>query len=387
MTRTLNLIALVVFACSLFMRSTDPIIPQIALGLNVEPATAALLTTVFTLPYALIQPFLGALGDAMSKAKLMLACVFLVAAATVVCGLAQRFEVLLVARMVAGMAAGGVVPPAPAPPGAPAPAHERQVAMGRLLFAIMTGNLLGATFAGIVSDLLGWRGMFFSLGGFGLIVLAAAVPGFRGIKETPGAVDVRQIVQNYRTIFRNPLAKICFGAVFLEGLFMYGAFPYLATMMHEAGETRASIAGVVIAGFGIGGALYGVFVARLLPVLGERGKMRIGGAAMGLCLAVIAAMLPWPVEFANFMVLGFAFYSLHAVIQIYASELEPSARGSAMALHTVFFFLGQAVGPAFYGAGLSSSLGIKPLLLMGALVIVGVGLVCAQWLRRAPAAV
>ncbi|HET9618482.1 MAG TPA: MFS transporter [Pseudolabrys sp.] len=382
MTRTLNLIALVVFACSLFMRSTDPVIPQIAFGLNVEPATAALLTSAFTFPYALIQPFLGALGDAMSKARLMLGCVFIVATATIVCGLAQRFEVLLGARMIAGMAAGGVVPIAFALVGDMVPVHDRQVAMGRLLFAIMTGNLLGATFAGIVSDLAGWRGMFFGLGGFGLIVLAAAVPGFRGIKETPGAFDLKQIVRNYRLIFRNPLAKICFGAVFLEGLFMYGAFPHLATMMHNAGETRAAIVGVVIAGFGIGGALYGVFVSRLLPVLGERGMMRFGGLGMGLCLAGIAAMFPWPIEFANFMLLGFAFYSLHAVIQIYASELAPSARGSAMALHTVFFFLGQAVGPAFYGAGLSSSIGIKPLLLMGAVVIVCVGLVCAQWLRR-----
>src|SRR3569833_2573024 len=187
MTRTLNLIALVVFACSLFMRSTDPIIPQIAFGLNVEPATAALLTTVFTLPYALIQPFLGALGDAMSKAKLMLACVFLVAVATIVCGMAQSFEVLLVARMIAGMAAGGVVPFAFALLGDMVPVHERQVAMGRLLFAIMTGNLLGATFAGIVSDLLGWRGMFFSLGGFGMLVRAAAGPGGRGGGGAPGA--------------------------------------------------------------------------------------------------------------------------------------------------------------------------------------------------------
>ena len=39
---------------------------------------------------------------------------------------------------------------------------------------------------------------------------------------------------------------------------MYGVFPYVAHLLHEAGETRASIAGVVIAGFGIGGALYGV---------------------------------------------------------------------------------------------------------------------------------
>jgi len=385
MTRTLNLIAVVVFASSLFMRSTDPIIPQIAFGLGVEPATAALLTSAFTLPYALIQPFLGALADMGSKARLMLLCLFLVAMATIVCGLAQSFEVLLGARMVAGIAAGGVVPIAFALVGDMVPVAERQVAMGRLLFAIMTGNLLGATCSGIVTDLVGWRGVFFTLGGFGLVVLLAAMPGFRGIKERAGKFDLQTTVATYGTIFRNPLAKICFGAVFLEALFMYGVFPHIATMMHNAGETRASIAGIVIAGFGVGGALYGLSVVRLLPVLGERWMMRLGGSAMGFCLVVIAATLPWPFEFANFMLLGFGFYMLHAVIQIYASELAPSGRASAMALHSFFFFLGQAVGPAVYGVALTSSLGIRPLLLVGAAVLVGVGLTCAQWLRREPA--
>jgi predicted MFS family arabinose efflux permease len=381
MGRTLNLISFVVFASSLFMRSTDPVIPQIAAGLGVEPTTAALLSTAFTLPYALVQPLLGTLADMFSKARLMLLCLLIVALATLVCAFASSFEMLICARMVAGLAAGGVVPISFALVGDKIPIARRQVAMGRLLFAIMTGNLLGATCAGIVSDTIGWRGVFFVLSGFGALVLAAAVPGFRGITETTGQFDLSTIWPNYRSIFRNPLAKICFGAVFLEAVFMYGVFPHIATMMHDAGETRASIAGVVIAGFGIGGALYGVLVSRLLGLFGETAMMRIGGAVLGFSLLVIAARAVWPVEFANFILLGLGFYMLHAVIQVYASELAPAARGSAMALHSFFFFLGQAVGPIVYGVGLSHG-HITPVLLVGAGVLTAVGLVCAQWLRR-----
>jgi predicted MFS family arabinose efflux permease len=383
MIRFLNLVAFVVFASSLVMRSTDPVIPKIAFGLGVEPATAALLSTAFTLPYALIQPVLGALADMFSKARLMLLCLFLLTAATLVCGFAPSFEVLFAGRVVAGVAAGGVVPIAFALVGDKIPFAERQVAMGRLLFAIMTGNLLGSTCAGIVGDLVGWRGVFFTTGLFGLVVLAIAMPGFRGFTEdTPGKVDLSTLVPNYLAILRNPLAKYCFGAVFLEAWFMYGIFPYIATMLHDAGETRASIAGVVIAGFGIGGALYGVCVSRLLALLGERRMMQIGGTAMGFCLLVIAAHMPWPVQFANFALLGLGFYMLHAVIQIYASELVPTARGSAMALHSFFFFLGQAVGPVVYGAGLSSGIGLRPLLVVGAFVLVGVGFTCSIKLRK-----
>jgi predicted MFS family arabinose efflux permease len=381
MTRTLNVIAFVVFASALFIRSTDPVIPLIADGLRVEPATAALLSTAFTLPYALVQPLLGALADMFSKARLMLLFMVIVTVATLLCALAPNFELLVAGRVIAGLAAGGVVPISFALVGDMIPVHERQVAMGRLLFAIMTGNLLGATCAGVVGDLVGWRGVFFVTGALGLAATLIAVPGFRGMAAATGRFDLSTMLPNYRAIFRNPLAKICFGTVFLEAVFMYGVFPYVATMLHEAGETRASIAGIVIAGFGIGGALYGVLVSRILPLLGEQQMMRIGGSALGFCLGVIALRLYWPYEFMNFALLGFGFYCLHAVVQIYASELAPSARGSSMALHSFFFFLGQAIGPIVYGAGLST-IGLNPVLWIGAAVLVAVGFVCAHWLRR-----
>lgn len=381
MTRTLNLIAFVVFASSLFMRSTDPVIPQIASGLSVETSTAALLATAFTLPYALIQPLLGALADTMNKARLMLLCMFILAGASVASALAANFEMLLAARVVAGLAAGGVVPIAFAIVGDLVPVAQRQVAMGRLLFAIMIGNLLGATLSGVIGDLAGWRAVFFAIGAVGAIVLVVAIPAFRGITETPKKFDLSALGPNYRTIFNNPLAKICFGAVFLEAVFMYGVFPYIATLLHEAGETRASIAGIVIAGFGLGGALYGLTISRILPWAGETRLMRAGGFIMGACLIVIALRLPWQVEFVNFLVLGFGFYFLHAVIQIYASELAPAARGTALALHSFFFFLGHAAGPIVYGVGLAT-IGIGPVLYVGAGVLAAVGLICARKLRR-----
>ena len=47
----------------------------------------------------------------------------------------------------------------------------------------------------------------------------------------------------------------------------------------------------------------------------------------------------------------------------------------------MLFYLGQAAGPIIYGAGLKT-IGLSPVLLFGAAVLVGVGLTCAQWLRR-----
>jgi predicted MFS family arabinose efflux permease len=109
--------------------------------------------------------------------------------------------------------------------------------------------------------------------------------------------------------------------------------------------------------------------------------MATGGMTMAFCLVVIALRMPWPVEFANFILLGFGFYLLHGCIQVYVTELAPSARGSAMAGHSFFFFVGQAVGPVVYGLGLGS-VGIVSVLLVGAVMLTATGWICALRLRR-----
>jgi len=363
------------------MRAVDPVIPQIAAGLGVAPATAALLSTGFTLPYALVQPVLGALADMFSKTRMMLSCLGALAVTLVISGLSTNFEVLMVMRVVAGLAAGGTFPIALAIAADRVPVKERQVAVGRLLFAAMTGNLLGATGSGIIGDLIGWRGVFIAGGAVGLIVLAAAIPGFRWLAEPAGRFDLSTLWPNYRAIFSNPRAKYCFGAVFLEAVFMFGIFPYMATMLHSEGETRASIAGFVIAGFGIGGIIYTMSVSWLLSHIGERRLMRMGGVVMGCCLIVIALRAPWQAEFINFMTLGIGFYFLHGVIQIHVTELAPAARASATALHSFFFFIGQGLGPVVYGAGFAT-IGPAPVLVLGSIVLAATGFVCSARLRH-----
>ncbi len=381
MGSVLNLMAFVVFATTLFMRSVDPVIPQIAQSLNVEPATAALLSTGFTLPYALIQPVLGALADMFSKTRLITICMFTVGVTTLACGFVTNFETLMGLRVLAGITAGGIFPIALAVVGDRVPIAQRQVAIGKLLFAAMSGNLLGASGAGVIGDLVGWRGVFFTTGAIDLIALAVAIPGFRGMNETAGRFDLSTLVPNYRAIFRNPMAKYCFGAVFVEAVFMFGVFPYMAGILHTGGETRASIAGIVIAGFGIGGVIYTLMVGRLLSFIGEKRLMAAGGTVMAFCLIVIALQAPWQIEFANFMLLGFGFYLLHGCVQVYVTELAPTARGSATAAHSFFFFLGQAIGPVVYGLGLGS-VGIVPVLLTGSLVLTAAGWICAFRLKR-----
>jgi predicted MFS family arabinose efflux permease len=181
------------------------------------------------------------------------------------------------------------------------------------------------------------------------------------------------------------LAKVCFGAVFLEGAFLFGLFPHMAALLYEDGETRASIAGIVLAGFGVGGMIYTFVVWLLVKHLPERRLVLSGGLLMGLGLLLIALRAPWQVEFAIFVLFGFSFYLLHGPIQVYVTELAPRARSTAASMHAAFFFLGHAAGPILYTFGLTR-VGVTGSLVIAALVMAATGVWASMTLRHSRAA-
>jgi MFS transporter, DHA1 family, inner membrane transport protein len=376
----------VVFASTIFTRAVDPLIPKIAADLAVDMKTAALLSTAFTFPYALVQPALGAVGDHFGKTRLMNLCLMVVALAALVCAVATSFPLLVAMRIVAGCVAGGLFPVALALIGDLVPVHERQVAIGRLLAVGLTGNLLGASISGVIGDLLSWRGVFAFFGLFSLTVTLAAFMALRG-RETrkPTPFNLGSVLAGFRSVLADPRAKVCFGAVFLEGLFIQGLFPYVALMLLANGEARASIAGLVIAAFGLGGVIYSLSVSALVARIAQPRLMIIGGTIAATALALFAPNPPWFAQIAVFALLGFGFYMLHGSIHVHVTDLTHTARGAATSLHSCIFFIGQAMGPIFYGFTFAHDQRALSIL-GGALVVLGVGLLCSRLLRHPAAA-
>jgi MFS transporter, DHA1 family, inner membrane transport protein len=123
----------VVFAQTLFTRAVEPVIPMIAADLAIDVNTAALLSSAFTFPYALVQPVLGVTGDFFGKTRVMNLCLLVVAVSALICAVATSFSLLVAMRIAAGLVAGGVFPVAMALIGDLVPVDQRQVAIGRLL--------------------------------------------------------------------------------------------------------------------------------------------------------------------------------------------------------------------------------------------------------------
>jgi predicted MFS family arabinose efflux permease len=382
----INVIALASFAASLSVRALDPVLPHVAEEFGISIATAASFASVYAFTFAIVQPLIGAAADLLGKARLMIICLVLLGISSLLGGLSSSFAVLFATRVMAGIASGGIFPVALGLTSDLVAPDKRQIAIGRTLAGSMTGNLLGASASGLIGEFLGWRGVLAVLGALVVIASIAVGAGFRGAALTTAPrTNLSNLKHGYRTIFGNPNAPVCYGAVFVEGCCVLGLFPFIAAFLFDLGETSLSVAGMVIAGFAVGGLFYTLTVSRLLPSLGVKGMMIGGAALVASQLVVVALGAEWKLQFGSLLLMGWGFYMCHGCLQVFASELSVEARATAMSLHSFFFFMGQTVGPIAYGFGLKHA-GKLASLSAAALVMVVLGLVCALLLRpRRPA--
>jgi predicted MFS family arabinose efflux permease len=380
--RLILILAICGFASSFAIRSLDPLIGVVARDLQSDPHTIALLATALAIPYAFIQPILGPVGDALGKERIMKVCLAILAATLAASALTPDSVTLFVLRMVSGAAAGGVIPMVLATIGDRVEMARRQIAISRFLLAVIAGQLSGATLSGFLAESIGWRGVFALSSALALIGFAAALFGFAKTAAPTTVFDVSVALARYRAIIALPRARALFSFVFIEGVVIFGIFPFVAPLLEARGAGGPSEAGIIIAGFAAGGILYSALVAVLLRTLGLAWMLVAAGAFGAFGFAGIAVAGHWSVDAIAMVALGLSFYMLHNSFQTQVTEVAPQARGSAVALHAFSFFCGQAIGPVSLGFGFAV-IGQAPTLLFGALAILALGIVAAWILAPA----
>lgn len=365
MNRLVIIFGLGGFAQSLTSRVLDPLVPMVAGEFGVTVDVVALIATAYALPYALIQPVLGPFGDAFGKRRIILGCMVSVIVALVACALAPTLEMLFVARVASGLAAGGVFPLTLALLSDAVGMERRQVALSRFLAFAILGQVAGGAMAPLVEPLVGWRGVLWvsaavTTAGLGVLIAGGPVQETRSV----GRFDLAAVLQRYRMILRSPVARLCYGAVAVEGVLIFGLFPFLADVLLDRGHGGPAEAGTAIGLFGAGGLVYAATAGWLLASIGPQ-RMLWGGAVLAAIGLAVAGLAPSAaVLIAAFLLQGFGFFMVHNSIQTRVTEVAPASRGSAVALHAFFFFVGHSLGPPFYLAAIGG-LGATGAMLVG----------------------
>ncbi len=204
-----------------------PALPQLAHELEASTSTAQLTITTCLIGLATGQLIAGPLSDRFGRRQPLIIGLTIFVLASAACAFAPSIEVLVLTRLVQGLAgaAGLVIGRAVARDlyGG----RDLVVFFSRLLLIAGVAPVLAPVLGGQLNKIMSWRGMFLVLAGFGAILLLA---GLLGVPETLPA-DRRTrggwsgTLRGFQTLLKD---RIFLGSVLAAGLSGASMFAYIA---------------------------------------------------------------------------------------------------------------------------------------------------------------
>ena len=334
------------------LRVTDSMLPKLAMDFQISLGAASYAVTAFAVTYGLAQLLFGPLGDRFGKYLMIAIGCAAGVVSTLLCALAPTFDMLLVARLLAGTTAAAVIPLALAWIGDVIPYEERQPIMARYLVGQILGLSSGVMLGGMAADYFGWRMPFivitvlYAIIAVMLFAINRRLPGHtRQTKRSEGPV-IPQMVSEFRHVLSKRWSLVVLSTVFLEAVFLFGAFAFIASHLHRTFGLSLSLSGSMVMLFGLGGLSFAIFSNKLVPFFGEIGLVRWGGSIAFASLVMVGLAPSWVWTIPACFMTGLGFYMLHNTLQINATQMAPERRGAAVSSFAFCFFLGQAAGVA-----------------------------------------
>jgi EmrB/QacA subfamily drug resistance transporter len=401
----------------LFMVFLDALIVNVALpdiqeAFHTDEAGLQWMVTAYSLAMAVTMMTWAALADRWGRRRIYLAGLVVFTLASVACGLAPSIGVMNMSRAIQGAAAAAVNVTSLALVSA---AFDDEKAKGRAIgiwsAIAATGVALGPTLGGIITDTVGWRGVFFVNLAFGVVAVVltvrfvgesrnpsersldvpgqvlfvAAVGGFSwAVIEGPqlgwaspsvlGAVAmmvvglglfvarelrVREPLMELR-LFLDRTYTLAIVTVFAVLFAMYGMLLVINQLWQDVDGYSVLTTGFMLLPLALLQVGFAPFVGRWISKVGARRLMLIG---LSLFTVAFTLQLVGIAVHDGLTVLGVALagaglaFTLTPATTVAMSVVEPDRAGMASGIMSVQRALGSTAGYAVFGSILAAWLG------------------------------
>ena len=385
----------------------SPALPAIAQTLAIAPAAATIILTAYLTPYGLLQPVCGAIGDAVGRVRLLCIIVAGLAGSTVLCAAAPTLEALVVARIVTGCFAAGIISVNQSLVGSVVSEEDRQGAVGLLMGITFTGQGLSAGLGGLICDLVGWRAAFICFGVLG----AAAWLGVRRLRyldemdgtsaiDAPGAgasaAGAGVVGSAEREPFRpaaflRHAAQILFGpgraiyfVAFTTGIIFLGVYGFMGTFLAERCGLSSTQAGLLMMFYGLACLAGGSISGRIGEARGQRGVIAVGEASGVIATALLAASTitgSWTPALPAAACLGLGYILVQPTLVSFSMDIDPSHTGLCTGLIGLGVFAGGGIGSSLGGLAIAGG-GYLALWTIAGMALVAQAIAGARFLPR-----
>jgi DHA1 family bicyclomycin/chloramphenicol resistance-like MFS transporter len=367
-----------------------PALPALTLELDAATSVAQLTVTACLIGLAAGQLIAGPLSDRFGRRGILLIGIIAYIFISVLCAISPTVELLIIARLVQGLAGGvGIVI---------AQAAGRDIYSGGALirfygrltviggFAAIVGPLLG----GMLNTIADWRGLFVFLAVIGAGILAVTLVVFRETlpveRRTRGGFA--HTIRDFRVLLAD---RVFLGAVLNQGLLYAALFAYLAGATYVLQDIYGlSPQGYALA-FGLNSAgfmVFGYLAGRAAERWSVPGTLTIGIAvagvgAVGLLASGLIVMPLWVVIISLFALASGVAISSPPATTLALVEYPQIAGTASSLLGMIRFGFGGVSAPI---VGVAGGTSILPL---GIVTVAAVVLAGAAYLvlgrRRATA--
>jgi YNFM family putative membrane transporter len=388
--RSIVLLSLATFASMAAQRICDAMLPELSRVFAVSLGQAALVVSVFAVTYGVAQLFYGPLGDRFGKFRIVTFATLGCCVGSVAATLATSLDMLVWARLLMALGAAALIPLTMAWVGDTVPSDQLQEMLTRTGLGSTLGIVGGQLAGGLLTDALGWRWAFAFLtllfGVVGVLLwgdwrrqqVAPAEPAVAAA-EPQGARP--GFVKQALLIVTGPWSRVVLLMALVEGAAGFGVLAIWASHLHRSLGLSLSLAGAIVALFGLGGVMYMAVGRHMIRRFGQQKLVLLGGILVGLCALVLAFTPHWLPAVPASLLAGFGFFMFHNTMQANATQMAPGARGTAVSLFASSLFLGQSIG-VVVAASLIAQIGTGAVVALGGAVMAAEGVFFAWALRR-----
>jgi MFS transporter, DHA1 family, multidrug resistance protein len=301
----------------------------------------------------LTTPLWGSLGDKYGRKFMAVRAMFGLGISQILVGFAQSPFQLVFFRMIQGVVSG-FIPAAIALVAANTPKENTSYSLGVLQTSLASGSIIGPLIGGALSDIMGYRYIFFINAGTCILMGFFLMKGFQEIAVNKEEEKHFKIIDNYKFIFSR---KHLLGSVIIifftqTALMMNG--PIFALFVESMLKNNNHIAMITGFLFGIAG-IANVITA---PLWGKKNdKEGASGKTLFIVLNLAGISLfmhafvnqPYQVLVLRFM-LGVAIGGILPTLYSIMSHSTPlERRGGVLGISSSFTVLGNMIGPLVGG--------------------------------------
>ncbi|MFF2554935.1 MFS transporter [Nocardia sp. NPDC058058] len=320
------------------------LLTSVSSALDISEGTAALMVTVPGLVASATAPILPVAIGRLDRRHVLLGLISLMVGANLLSAFAPNFAVLLISRLLIGIAIGGFWSLAAGIAVRMVPGEYVPKATAIAFGGATAANVLGIPAGTLIGELTDWRIAFGLLGGLGLLVVAALL-----WLLPPLPADTAIHLHTLADQFRNPVVRTGVLITFLLVSGHFAAFTFAAPIVEQHMGIDKALLGPVLLAFGVAGII-GNFATGAAIGRNVRATIIAISVALATVLVLIALAGTGPVAGTLLMLLwGLSFGGIPVGVQTWILRAAPDSAEPATALNTAVFNLAIALGALFGG--------------------------------------